>query len=342
MAVLNELCIQKHLALTSKDTTSSLNPWTMVIKELNVPELELNEYISICKSHGLFLTLYTYGLQKLEAINDEFISNMNIIPAKPDINKPYPYDPYTTVYEFLKEIYSWILAFKSESKEFSENNIILVISLFADVMTIYPELSQYTYFGNFLTSIIETLINWVEPKNKILVNLGLVKKTRFSKNFQFYLRSFLIYLANTIQFFAKFKPMTDGSKGKNNEVTINLASMTDVEEPLEEGESSDNIISPNKSITPSPLQSPKSNEVNDDVIYWNCEKYLNSLKMFPLDNTVSDTNDKNYIGWLDDTIDSILALQPDNPLLILFRNTSSFAEQLRIKLYPTVKKYYHI
>jgi len=51
---------------------------------------------------------------------------------------------------------------------------------------------------------------------------------------------------------------------------------------------------------------------------------------------------KNYIGWLDDTIDSILALQPDNPLLILFRNTSSFAEQLRIKLFPPVKKYYHI
>ena len=341
MAVLNELCIQKHLAITSKDTTYTLNPWTIVIKELTVPELELNEYISICKSHGLFLTLYTYGLQKLESINDEFISNMNIIPANPDVNKPYPYDPYTNVYDFIKEIYSWILAFKSDSKEFSENNIILVISLFADVMTIYPELSQYTYFGKFLTSIIETLINWVEPKNKILVNLGLVKKTRFSKNFQFYLRSFLIYLANTIQFFTNFKPITDGSKSKSNEVTINLAPISDVEgSQIDEGESSDDLTSPNKPS--SPLPSPKSNDTANNILYWNCEKYLNSLRMFPVDNTSSDTNDKNYIGWLDDTIDSILALQPDNPLLILFRNTSSFAEQLRIKLFPPVKKYYHI
>ena len=340
MAVLNELCIQKHLAVTSKDTTSNLNPWTFVIKGLSVPELELNEYINICKSHGLFLTLYTYGLQKLETINDDFISNMNIVQAQPNNDNGYGSNPYRTVYDFLKEIYTWILAFKSESKEFSENNIILVISLFADIMTIYPEISQYTYFGRFLTKMVETLMNWVEPKNKILVNLGLVKKTRFSKNFQFYLRSFLIYLANTIQFFPNFKQM-DGLKKSNADVTINLAPIADLEGTSVEGdeEPSENVASLSANST------PKGSPKPDDIFYWDCEKYLNSLKMFPVDNSTSstsETNDKNYIGWLDDTIDSILALQPDNPLLILFRKTSSFADQLRIKLFPTVKKYYHI
>ncbi|ORX87144.1 hypothetical protein BCR32DRAFT_324615, partial [Anaeromyces robustus] len=306
MAVLNELCIQKHLALTSKNTTTNINPWSMVIKHLT--------------SHGLFLTLYTYGLQKLEAINDDFISNMNIIDNNDKSN--FGLNPYNNVYNFLKEIYAWILAFKSDNKEFSENNIILIISLFADTMT-------------FLTEMIETLFNWVEPRNKILINLGLVRKTRITKNFQFYLRSFLIYLTNTIQFFPNFKPETDGPKNKSNsEVTINLAPMSEMESESnidnDNEEISEEISTTSFGINSPTLSSPKFSSQND-ILYWNCEKYLNSLKLFPIENNNSDTNDKNYI-----------ALQPDNPLLILFRNASSFAEQLRIKLFPTVKKYYHI
>jgi hypothetical protein len=320
MALLNELCIEKYLMLTAKDSNTNINLWKKVIETLTVPELELNEYISICKNHGLFLTLYTYGLQELEKINDDYISNMSVSPG-------YSINSYKNIFNLLKDMYDWILAFNSSDKEFSEDKIILMFSLFADIITMYPEISQYTDIGRFLTKMIEELMNWIEPRNKILLNLGFAKKIRYSKNFQFYLRSFLIYLANTIQFFPNFKQITDGSKKK--EYTVNLTSMDYL---LDE----ENIGTPSYNENISPL-SPKN-----DIFYWNCEKYLNSLKIFPIDNINSDSNDKNYIGWLEDTIDSILALQPDSPLRILFRNTSSFAEQLRIKLFPSVKKYYHI
>ncbi|KAJ1533019.1 Ectopic P granules protein 5 [Nowakowskiella sp. JEL0078] len=218
MATWIELCIERQCFLSNSEE-ENLNGFlyldeesddqtalTSILKALQVPELQEEEFTKFCIDNAFLFTLYAHAQQKIrQADHETFHFEDEKSPQKSSVGN------FELRIMIAEQIATWICSVKLEaagdvvplSKEIStesEAKILLLLTQFSDILRLemlkYASTPLRSRLRTYLPNIADVLIKWGEDRATLGIwsTLGFGPKSRFSAKLRFSLRAVGVFI----------------------------------------------------------------------------------------------------------------------------------------------------